>query len=158
MAGRPHELTPERADVIVEAIGLGLSWKAAASLAKISPATLMNWKKRGREESDGPFVELLDRVEAAQPKTAREYLDAIKDSALESTVTTEETMHPDGTVTTKTTVRPPNIKGGLWWLERRFPGEFGRKVEHSGGVTVDDKRDRVVTVNLVRSNASESDE
>ena len=29
---------------------------------------------------------------------------------------------------------PPDIRGAMWWLERRFPEQFGRhdQMEHSG--------------------------
>ena len=32
---------------------------------------------------------------------------------------------------------PPDIRGAMWWLERRFPEQFGRRDQmgHTGGVT-----------------------
>ena len=57
---------------------------------------------------------------------------------------------PDGTEITHkhTETRPPDIKGALWWLERRFPDQFNLKVEHSGSI---DTGPKTITVELVKS-------
>ena len=43
---------------------------------------------------------------------------------------------PDGTEIKEIhkETRPPDVKAALWWLERRFPEEFGRRLEHSGSL------------------------
>ena len=38
------------------------------------------------------------------------------------------------------TVSPPDIKGALWWLERRLPALFGRRLEDAG--SIDSTHDR----------------
>ena len=50
---------------------------------------------------------------------------------------------------------PPDIKGAMWWLERRFPEQFGRRdqMEHAGGVKVQETQtqERKLTIELVNS-------
>ena len=50
---------------------------------------------------------------------------------------------------------PPDIKGAMWWLERRFPEQFGRRdqMEHAGKVAVQatQTKERKLTIELVNS-------
>ena len=50
---------------------------------------------------------------------------------------------------------PPDIKGAMWWLERRFPEQFGRReqMEHAGKVKVQatQTQERKLTIELVKS-------
>ena len=73
-------------------------------------------------------------VEAANARKAQEYLEAVDRSILEPAETTKTVKRGDGTVEETTTARPPDIKGALWWLERRLPALFGRRLEHAGSI------------------------
>ena len=42
------------------------------------------------------------------------------------------------------THRPPNAKYAAWWLERRMPERFGRRVEKTGHMKVDTGEQRIV--------------
>ena len=50
---------------------------------------------------------------------------------------------------------PPDIKGAMWWLERRFPEQFGRRdqMDHTGKVAVQatQTQERKLTIELVKS-------
>ena len=50
---------------------------------------------------------------------------------------------------------PPDIKGAMWWLERRFPDQFGRRdqMEHTSKVQVQETQtqERKLTIELVKS-------
>ena len=50
---------------------------------------------------------------------------------------------------------PPDIRGARWWLERRFPEQFGRRdqMEHTGKVDVQatQTQERKFTLELVKS-------
>ena len=147
MAGRRTKLTPETGDTIAAAISLGLSFKEAAQLAGIDETTLHRWRNRGRDSGRQPFRQFCQRIDAAQASTARDYLQAVRRSVIEPTVTTKTTTRPgpDGqpvveTVETVEAVSPPDIKGALWWLERRLPALFGRGVEHAD--SIDSTHDR----------------
>ena len=128
MAGRRSKLTGEAEDAIVEAVSLGLSYKAAAAIAGVDETTLHRWRKRGRDSGRQPYRQFCQRIDAAQASTARDYLQAVRRSVIEPTVTTKTTTRtaPDGGTITETvkTVSPPGIKGALWWLERRLPHLF----------------------------------
>ena len=53
---------------------------------------------------------------------------------------------------------PPDIKGAIWWLERRFPEQFGRReqMEHTGKVKVQatQTQERKLTLELVKSDGT----
>ena len=141
MAGRRTKLTAETGDTIAAAIGLGLSFKEAAQLAGVDETTLHRWRNRGRDSGRQPYRQFCQRIDAAQASTARDYLQAVRRSVIEPTVTTKTTTRPgpDGQPVTET-VSPPDIKGALWWLERRLLALFGRRLEHAG--RIDSTRDR----------------
>ena len=45
--------------------------------------------------------------------------------------------HETASIEETVTVRPPDIKGALWWLERRLPHLFGRHVAAAHGGRID---------------------
>ena len=92
--------------------------------------------------------------------TAIDYLEKIRQSIMESQVKVREHIKQDasGKVIMKEIHKetlPPDIKGAMWWLERRFPEQFGRReqLEHSGGVKVQSTQtqERKLTIELVKS-------
>ena len=99
--------------------------------------------------------QFCQRIDAAQASTARDYLQAVRRSVIEPTVTTKTTTRPgpDGQPVTETvkTVSPPDIKGALWWLERRLPALFGRRLEHAGRIdsTHDREKQRPLEILIV---------
>ena len=152
-AGRPTKLTPEVADRIVEAVSLGLSYKDAARDGGVSEQTLIEWRSRGELEPESPYAELLERIEGVVQETGVEYLNAIKRSILESTTITKTHVRTleDGSKMEEITKeeRPPGIKGAMWWLERRFPDPFARRIAHGGKVGIETPPKRKVTIKLV---------
>ena len=154
MAGRRTKLTPETENLILGALALGLSFKEAA-LAGVDETTLHRWRNRGRDSGRQPFRQFCQRIDAAQASTARDYLQAVRRSVIEPTVTTKTTTRPgpDGQPVTETvkTVSPPDIKGALWWLERRLPALFGRRLEHAGRIdsTHDREKQRPLEILIV---------
>ena len=113
------------------------------------------WRNRGRDSGRQPFRQFCQRIDAAQASTARDYLQAVRRSVIEPTVTTKTTTRPgpDGQPVTETvkTVSPPDIKGALWWLERRLPALFGRRLEHAGRIdsTHDREKQRPLEILIV---------
>ena len=140
MAGWRPKLTAETENLILGALALGLSYKDAAAIAGVDETTLHRWRKIGREGRRPPYRQFHQRVEAANARKAQEYLEAVDRSILEPVETTKTVKRGDGTVEETTTVSPPDIKGALWWLERRLPALFGRRLEHAG--STDSTRDR----------------
>ena len=160
--GRPTKLTPAVASRIVDGIALGLSYRDAATAGGVHEKTLELWRKRGAREpnSNSIYARFIGQIDRAAEKTAIEYLEAIRRSIMESPVRVREHIKKDesGNVILTEIHRetlPPDIKGAMWWLERRFPEQFGRhdQMEHTGKVKVNavQTQERKLTIELVNS-------
>ncbi len=110
MAGRPTKFTPAVQQRILDAIALGLTYEQAATSAGIRRETLWDWKT-----TKPAFSNDLEKAEVAG-MVAR--LERIQMAA----------------------VRDGNWQADAWWLERRFPDQWGRRervdVNHAGAVDV----------------------
>ena len=141
--GRPTKLTQPVADRIIEGVSLGMTFKNAAMAGGVHEDTLDSWRKRGAAESNTTYTRFLGQLDRAAEKTAIDYLEKIRQSIMESPVKRREHIKQDenGKVIMKEIHKetlPPDIKGAMWWLERRFPEQFGRhdQMEHTGKVKV----------------------
>lgn len=101
--GRPTVLTDEVRRKVIAALRVGASRTAAAVRAGIGASTLHEWMARTGEEE--PYASFRVEVEEAE---------AICELRLSSTVF-------------KAALGDPNQ--ARWLLERRFPGEWGKKTE-----------------------------
>ena len=158
--GRPTKLTQPVADRIIEGVSLGMTFKNAAMVGGVHEDTLDSWRKRGAAESNTTYTRFLGQLDRAAEKTAIDYLEKIRQSIMESPVRVREHIKKDesGKVILTEIHRetlPPDIKGAMWWLERRFPEQFGRRdqMEHAGGVKVQETQtqERKLTIELVKS-------
>ena len=139
---------------------MGLSYKDAAAVAGIAQSTFHVWQKRAKTaEKPDKYVKLMERIDGALQKRGEEYLDAVRRSILEDIIIekTHVKRLPDGTEIKEIhkETRPPDVKAALWWLERRFPEEFGRRLEHSGSL---DTGPKTITVELVKSGEKVEDD
>ena len=160
--GRPTKLTKPVADRIAEGVSLGMTFKNAAMAGGIHEKTLEKWRKRGSREpnSNSIYAHFVGQIDKAADARAIEYLEAIRRSIMESPVKVRTHIKEDenGNVIMKEIHKetlPPDIKGAMWWLERRFPEQFGRRdqMEHTGGVKVQETQtqERKLTIELVKS-------
>ena len=159
--GRPTKLTVSVSARIVKAVALGLSYRDAATAGGVHEKTLESWRARGARElnSNSIYARFIGRIDRAAEKTAIAYLEAVRKSILESPVKVREHIKKDesGKVILTEIHRetlPPDIKGAMWWLERRFPEQFGRReqMEHTGKVKVQSTpQARKLTIELVKS-------
>ena len=147
---------------IVKAVALGLSYRYAATAGGVHEKTLESWRARGARElnSNSIYARFIGRIDRAAEKTAISYLEAVRLSIMESPVKVREHIKKDesGKVILTEIHRetlPPDIRGAMWWLERRFPEQFGRRdqMEHSGKVKVNavQTQERKLTIELVNS-------
>ena len=98
--GRPSLLTPEVQDTIVKAILLGNYREVAAGIAGVSPFTFARWMRLGKADPESNYGKLRQAVLEAE-RTAEA-------KAVERVFTA------------------PDLNS-LWkWLERKFPGRWGR--------------------------------
>ena len=158
--GRPTKLTQPVADRIAKGVSLGMTYKDAATAGGVHEDTLDSWRKRGAAENNTIYTRFLGQLDRAAESTAIAYLEKIWQSIMESPVRVREHIKKDesGKLIMKEIHRetlPPDIKGALWWLERRFPEQFGRhdQMEHTGKVKVNavQTQERKLTIELVKS-------
>ena len=166
--GRPQKWKRSTAERIIKAVGHGLSYTEAARCGGISIDTLHRWRKQGREDAENgkrtALATFCQRVESAQDKTAEKYLEAIDRSVLEPVIVEKEHVrqNADGSrlVERHREVRPADIRGALWWLERRRPEAFGRReeIKHSGEVATSEEPRKVVIEFVNAPGRDESDD
>jgi transposase len=99
---RPAKLTPGTAAAIIQATREGLPRRFAAARAGVGLSTLFSWLKTGRKAKCGPY---------------REFLDGIKKAEAEAVAARLATISAAGNAGT--------WQSAAWWLERRYPEEFG---------------------------------
>lgn len=104
-AGRPTSLTPERLQLLVEALETGCPRKQAAILAGVTDTTFYSWMKWG-EQGKQPYADCLAKVREAEARGMARNLALIQDAA------------------------PRDWKAAAWILERRHPADFARHDHH----------------------------
>ena len=78
---RPEKINPQTVDVICKALEMGAKRDAAAHVAGIHVATLYAWISRGKEESEGLYYELSERIKKSESMAQLRALKAIQDAA-----------------------------------------------------------------------------
>ena len=102
--GRPTKLTPDVREKIVNSVKLGQSYERAALMAGVSESSIYKWKVRANDgESGHEYAEFLQALKKAE----------IEGEALR--LAQINTAAKDGT-----------WQAAAWWLERRFPQQWGR--------------------------------
>ena len=133
---RRTKLTRERIETLAGYVVNGCTNRDAARLAGVGETTLYRWLERARaDESEGRrtlHVRLARALVEAEAGFRRSQLEVIRRAATESSVEVRERTLSDGTTETIRTERPPSWQPAAWLLERRFPGDFGRRLEHRG--------------------------
>jgi hypothetical protein len=124
--GRPSRLTPERADKIVALISQGHYNRTAALATGIGQRTIQRWLARGEaaderlgagqpiEPDDERYWHFWHRVQLAEAEAVSDALGAIRGA-----------YHAD----------PRHWTAAAWYLERKYPGEWGRRTEVQVGPT-----------------------
>ena len=99
--GRRPKLTPETCWAVCEALSHGAPLHEAARAAGVGKATLHRWQARGRRETAGPYREFRDRVREVSALVHMHAVASIRASK--------------------------SWRAHAWWLERRYPREWGRR-------------------------------
>lgn len=141
VVGRPvTEPTQEVIEKIVNTLRLGAYIETAVVLAGVPKRTFYLWAKKGNEDPDSIYGQLLHAVERAQEEaTARDLLviDQCangKKAEYERDEKGNLILDPEGNPILLQQRMIPNWNASAWRLERRRPKEWGRteKIEHSG--------------------------
>lgn len=98
------KLTPAVQRAIVKALEGGNTHRTAAHLAGVSPGTMRNWMRRGRD-GEAPFAAFVDAVKRAESTGEGELVATIRSAAAD----------------------PKYWTAAAWLLERRNPKVWGRK-------------------------------
>lgn len=152
---RPDGTIVTIGEAVITAVGLGQDYTAAAKGAGISTATLHQWRVRGAAArttqlkgrtvtaNDGKLISFLDALESAESNAELERLAIIhRASQPHQVVKVVEKVDPTKTGsdgkplvlerTTTTETRPGLWTPAAWWLERRMPDKYAKRVELSG--------------------------
>jgi transposase len=100
--GRPSKFVPEAAAVVVKYVRKGCPRQFAANAAGLGRSTLQRWLARGKKEDTGEFRDFWDAIKKAEAKVVFDRIQRINDAADKGT-----------------------WQAAAWWLERRYPEEFG---------------------------------
>lgn len=140
-------------EAVVERRKLGLPDQEAADSAGISRATLHKWRLGGArartealrgkrltktERALAEFVDALERAEAEAEANRLAIINRAASGGAVVTKTTEKVkVNPDGTTTVLertivTETLRPEWTAAAWWLERRKPARYARRVEVTG--------------------------
>jgi len=106
---RTTKQTPAAIDRLVEAVELGATWELAAAAAGVDVSTVHRWHA---DESNREFCDRLKRAEAVGALAA---LRSIHEAAVGGT-----------------------WQAAAWLLERRYPADYGRRVESRVEVSTPD--------------------
>ncbi|MBN2167605.1 MAG: hypothetical protein JW738_00045 [Actinobacteria bacterium] len=102
-AGRRPKLTKELQERICQLISAGNYIKTACQASGISEQTYINWKKWGEKRSAGIYFEFFEAVKKAEATAIARNIAVIQTASRDS------------------------WQAAAWWLERKYPKEWGRK-------------------------------
>lgn len=107
------KFNPETCHKIIQALEAGNYRKTAAALAGVSEPTFYSWIKQAKEQKTGKKVEFLKSVKKAEEKAKAYHLQQIRKASENG-----------------------SWQASAWYLERKFPDEWGRreKVEMDANV------------------------
>ena len=148
---RRTKLTRERIETLAGYVANGCTNRDAARLSGIAESTLYHWLGIAREhEHEGRTrtlpVQLARALEEAEAGFRRAQLEVIRRAATEPTIEIRTRTLSDGTTETIRTERPPSWQPAAWLLERKYPGEYGRRLEHSDAIKSEAKSEITLKV------------
>jgi transposase len=107
--GKPTKLNLKLQEAICKHIASGMYPSKAAILEGLGERTYYTWMQRGREEKQGKYKHFQQAVKKAESVAETVYLEQIRKAS-----TGEETGNPVW-------------QAAAWYLERRYPDEWGRR-------------------------------
>lgn len=148
--GNPGRIVETRVRTrLLEAFENGCSVEASCYAAGIAPKTFYNWANRAAAELDRlselatpdkptptprteewQYVQLLHDVSRVRAERQERMLKIVDKVAVGGSLIREEEHHtPEGGYIVSRTYTTPDWRAAAWWIERSFPGQFGKQVE-----------------------------
>jgi hypothetical protein len=103
---RPTKLTPGTTKKLCEAIRLGAPYEHACNYAGVSYDSFNNWRNLGQVATEGKYFQFFNAIKKAEGDATKKWLKVIEDAA------------DDG-----------NWPAAAWKLERRYPDQFGKRIQ-----------------------------
>jgi hypothetical protein len=104
-----------KGEAVIGAISIGVPRAIAATAAGISEATFYRWVAQGAEYADMEDAQLTD-----DQRRLREFREEVEKADAGAVVFAVEQVRK---------AMPDTWQAAMTWLERRYPGEWGRRVE-----------------------------
>jgi hypothetical protein len=139
--GRPigsgSKLTLSVIEIICKGVRLGMSYKSAAIQAGVKEKTFAQWMEKARVAQCGIYADLMSQMTAAIEDSKAFHLSNLRICAQGEEYEETKTKYNaagqviEYEVTKKKVKRDPSCS--KWMLERRFPEEFGNKIDLTSG-------------------------
>jgi len=100
---RNTKLTPERKEIIIKALKVGVPVKYAAQSAGVCESSFYVWMEKGREAKSGIYMEFMEEVKKAE---------------------SDSIAHAMGVVRA---AMPKQWQAAAWYLERKDPEHFAKR-------------------------------
>ena len=130
VGGRPTKLTPEITEKITDMLKAGGTRRSAFLTAGVAERTFCKWMAYGETAKRGRYLQFRQAVIAAEQHAIARNVVALNKMAVGGEVLESTTItRPDGSVVYKQKKSPPSFQAASWWLERRYPQDWGRREE-----------------------------
>ena len=135
--GRPHKLTSELAEAIIEDVLSGLYVSQVALRNGVHPDTIRNWVRWGLEpEAPEPFASFAQRFIEADIAVEKKTIRQIRDGAEPHNETTRKNVtrtNAQGETETEeveqVSTKPGDWRAAAFFAERRWPKRWGQAKE-----------------------------
>ena len=121
------KLTRKTIQRIARLVKLRMNWQYIARAIGVTPHTIINWRREGKETTKGLCYELVVAIDAAKTELYESLATVVVDAATQERVTkTKEIRVVDGRPVMKTTekVEPPDAALADRLLQREDPAKW----------------------------------
>ena len=136
---RKRKFTKRNRRLIYEALLTGLPIGKAIELAGLDRSTYYRWMQKGKDKRYPVHVRFRNHVNRIHARLELEKIDTIRKVARGGYELTQTSIrfYKSGRITVQKTVKTtgPCWQAAAWFLERRFPENYGRKKQSVDDVT-----------------------